>query len=83
MDVSIILHGIWLATFILVALFALYSWIWTESPNGDLLVGVVLAAGFMPITVLLATLLLLTVLPTLLLGKIRDIVQAWKTKTVK
>lgn len=83
MDVSTLLHGIWLATFILVVLFALYSWICTESPNVDLLMGVVLAAAFMPFTLLAATFILLFVLPILSLEKIRDIVQKWKTKNVK
>ena len=83
MDVSTFLHGIWLATFILVVLFALYSWIWTESPNVDLLMSVVLAAALMPFTLLAATFILLFVLPILSLEKIRDIVQEWKTKNVK
>jgi hypothetical protein len=83
MDVSTLLNGIWLATFIIAVLFALYSWIWTESPNGDLLIWVVMAAGFGPITLLAAAFILLLLLPTLFLEKIREIVQEWKKKTVK
>jgi hypothetical protein len=79
MDVSTLVNGIWLATFIIAVLFALYSWIWTESPNGDLLIWVVMAAAFGPITFLAAAFILLQ----LFLEKIREIVQEWKKKTVK
>jgi hypothetical protein len=78
MDVSTLDNGIWLATFIIVVLFALYSWIWTESPNGDLLMWVVIAAAFGPITLLAAPFIFL-----FLLEKIRKIVQEWKPKNVK
>lgn len=83
MDVSIILYGIWLATFIIAVIFALYSWIWTEFPDSDSLLGVVLAAGVMPITLFFVTFILLIALPTLSLIKIREVVQAWKKKSVK
>ena len=84
MDVSTLGNGIWLATFIIAVLFALYSWIWTESPNGDLLMCVVIAAGFGPYTLFAAAFILFSlVLPVLSLEKIREIVQEWKKKTVK
>ncbi len=83
MDVSTLLNGIWLATFIIAVLFALHSWIWTESPNGELLICVVLAAFLGPITLLAAAFSLLLLLPILFLEKIREIVQEWKKKTVK
>jgi hypothetical protein len=83
MDVTTLGNGIWLATVIIAVLFALYSWIWTESPNADFLLCVVLAAVLGPLTLLSAAIILLIVLPTLSLEKIREIVQEWKKKTVK
>jgi hypothetical protein len=42
-----------------------------------------MAAGFGPITLLAAAFILVLLLPTLFLEKIREIVQEWKKKTVK
>jgi hypothetical protein len=80
MDVTTLGNGIWLATVIIAVLFALYSWIWTESPNADFLMGIVLAALLGPITLLAAACILVLALPVLSLEKIRDIVQEWKKK---